>query len=60
VEMCFTPGEDCTDRIVEILGEAKSSILLQAYSLTSAPIAKRPMVAERSLWEVAVVNLLRP
>jgi len=58
--MCFTPGEDCTDRIVKILGEAKSSILLQAYPLTPAPIAKQPMVAERSLWEVAVVNLLRP
>jgi phosphatidylserine/phosphatidylglycerophosphate/cardiolipin synthase-like enzyme len=47
VEVCFTPGEDCTDRIVKILGEAKSSILVQAYSFTSAPIAKALVDAKK-------------
>jgi PLD-like domain len=47
LEVCFTPGEDCTDRIVKILGEAKSSILVQAYSFTSAPIAKALVDAKK-------------
>jgi phosphatidylserine/phosphatidylglycerophosphate/cardiolipin synthase-like enzyme len=38
--VCFTPGGNCTDLIVMALREAKSSILVQAYSFTSAPIAK--------------------
>jgi phosphatidylserine/phosphatidylglycerophosphate/cardiolipin synthase-like enzyme len=40
VTACFTPGENCTDAIVKALGDAKRSILVQAYSFTSAPIAK--------------------
>jgi PLD-like domain len=47
VEVCFTPGEDCTARIVKTLGEAKASILLQAYSFTSAPIAKALVDAKK-------------
>jgi phosphatidylserine/phosphatidylglycerophosphate/cardiolipin synthase-like enzyme len=47
VEVCFTPGEDCTERIVKTLGEAKTSILLQAYSFTSAPIAKALVDAKK-------------
>lgn len=38
--VCFTPGENCTAVILEMLGQAKHSIRLQAYSFTSAPIAK--------------------
>jgi phosphatidylserine/phosphatidylglycerophosphate/cardiolipin synthase-like enzyme len=40
VTVCFTPGGNCTERIVKTLGEAKRTILVQAYSFTSAPIAK--------------------
>lgn len=40
VEACFTPGEDCTGQIVREIGAAKEEILVQAYSFTSAPIAK--------------------
>jgi phosphatidylserine/phosphatidylglycerophosphate/cardiolipin synthase-like enzyme len=47
VEVCFTPGEDCEARIVKILGEAHSSILVQAYSFTSAPIAKTLVEAQK-------------
>lgn len=35
---CFTPGEDCTQFIVDILQLAESEILVQAYNYTSAPI----------------------
>ncbi len=47
VVVCFTPGEDCTERIVKALGEAHSSILVQAYSFTSAPIAKALVDAKK-------------
>jgi phosphatidylserine/phosphatidylglycerophosphate/cardiolipin synthase-like enzyme len=40
VTACFTPGENCTDAIVQALGSAKQTVLAQAYSFTSAPIAK--------------------
>ena len=35
VAMCFTPGGNCTDAIVQALSDAKRSILVQAYSFTS-------------------------
>jgi len=40
VTVCFTPGGNCTDAIVKALSDAKHTILVQAYSFTSAPIAK--------------------
>ena len=39
VKVCFTPGEPCTDKIVDEISNAKSEILLQAYSFTSDPIS---------------------
>jgi phosphatidylserine/phosphatidylglycerophosphate/cardiolipin synthase-like enzyme len=40
VTVCFTPGGNCTDAIGQALGHATRTILVQAYSFTSAPIAK--------------------
>lgn len=40
VQVCFTPGEDCAEQIVREINNAKSDIYIQAYSFTSAPIAK--------------------
>jgi hypothetical protein len=37
VTVCFTPGGNCTDAIVQALGNAKRTILVQAYDFTSAP-----------------------
>ena len=45
VTVCFTPGGNCTDTIVNALGKAKRTIVGQAYSFTSAPIAKAPLDA---------------
>jgi phosphatidylserine/phosphatidylglycerophosphate/cardiolipin synthase-like enzyme len=47
VEVCFTPGEDCTAKIVQVIGQAKTSILVQAYSFTSAPIARALLEAHK-------------
>lgn len=38
--VCFTPGQDCEGLIVREINSARKSILMQAYSFTSAPIAK--------------------
>lgn len=37
---CFTPGEHCTDLIVDAIRLAKTSIEVQAYSFTSSPIIR--------------------
>ena len=37
---CFSPNGGCTECIVKEINAAKSEILVQAYSFTSAPIAK--------------------
>ena len=39
-KVCFSPRGGCTEAIVDQIANAKSEILVQAYSFTSAPIAK--------------------
>jgi len=39
-QVCFSPKGGCTETIVNQIDKAKSEILVQAYSFTSAPIAK--------------------
>ncbi len=39
-QVFFSPGGGCTRAVVEQLNSAKSNVLVQAYSFTSAPIAK--------------------
>jgi phosphatidylserine/phosphatidylglycerophosphate/cardiolipin synthase-like enzyme len=38
--VCFSPNGNCAAVIIEQLDNAKTEILIQAYSFTSAPIAK--------------------
>ena len=45
--VCFTPGGNCTDLIVQALRAAESSILMQAYNFTSAPTAKALLDAHK-------------
>ena len=40
VAVYFSPGGGCTDAVVLALNQAKKTVLVQAYSFTSAPIAK--------------------
>jgi phosphatidylserine/phosphatidylglycerophosphate/cardiolipin synthase-like enzyme len=40
IEVYFSPHGGCTEAIVKEIGDAKSEILVQAYSFTSVPIAK--------------------
>src|SRR5258706_16170197 len=39
-QVYFSPKGGCTEAVVKALGQAKVSVLVQAYSFTSAPIAK--------------------
>jgi phosphatidylserine/phosphatidylglycerophosphate/cardiolipin synthase-like enzyme len=55
ITVCFTPGGNCTEQIVKALGDAKSSILVQAYSFTSAPIAKALLEAHTRGVQVQVI-----
>ena len=40
IEVYFSPKGGCTEAVVKELGNAKTTVLVQAYSFTSAPIAK--------------------
>lgn len=57
VEVCFTPGEDCTGEIVREINGAQREILLQAYEFTSAPIAKAiAAAARRGVQVIAILD----
>ena len=54
-DVCFTPGEDCTTLIVKTISSAKNELLIQAYSFTSAPIAKAVVEAQKRGVKVRVI-----
>src|SRR3989304_5495849 len=47
VQVCFSPKGGCTEAIINEIDRAKSEILVQAYSFTSAPIAKSLVSAHK-------------
>jgi phosphatidylserine/phosphatidylglycerophosphate/cardiolipin synthase-like enzyme len=51
----FSPHGGCTEAVVEVLDAAKSEVLVQAYSFTSAPIAKALVNAHKRGVKVQVV-----
>jgi phosphatidylserine/phosphatidylglycerophosphate/cardiolipin synthase-like enzyme len=55
IEVFFSPNGGCTDAIVKTLGQAKSTLLIQAYSFTSAPIAKAVVDAHKRGVHVNVI-----
>jgi phosphatidylserine/phosphatidylglycerophosphate/cardiolipin synthase-like enzyme len=54
-QTCFTPQQKCADFLVSILNEAKSTIYLQAYVLSSQPIADALVDAHNRKVEVKVL-----
>ena len=48
--VCFSPRGGCTQLIVDTLANAKSSVLVQAYSFTSEPIAQALAEAHGRGW----------
>lgn len=55
VEVYFSPNGGAQDAIVREIGKAKSSILVQAYSFTSAPIAKALIEAKKRGVAIAAI-----
>jgi phosphatidylserine/phosphatidylglycerophosphate/cardiolipin synthase-like enzyme len=54
-EVYFSPQGGCTDAIVKELNKAKSTVLVQAYTFTSAPIAKALLNAHKRGVKVEVI-----
>ena len=55
IDVYFSPNGGATDAIVKELSAAKSEILVQAYSFTSAPIAKALSDAKKRGLKVEVI-----
>lgn len=55
ISVCFTPGGACTQQIVDNINSANQSILVQAYSFTSQPIAQALLNAKRRGIDVKVI-----
>jgi phosphatidylserine/phosphatidylglycerophosphate/cardiolipin synthase-like enzyme len=54
-EVYFSPHGGCTDAVIRELDKAKSTVLVQAYSFTSAPIAKALLSAHKRGVKVEVI-----
>jgi phosphatidylserine/phosphatidylglycerophosphate/cardiolipin synthase-like enzyme len=55
VQVYFSPKGGCTEAVVENLDRATNSVFVQAYSFTSAPIAKALVDASRRGVKVQVI-----
>jgi phosphatidylserine/phosphatidylglycerophosphate/cardiolipin synthase-like enzyme len=55
IDVFFSPKGGATEAVVHELGNAKKEILVQAYSFTSAPIAKVLVDAHKRGVKVTVV-----
>lgn len=54
-DVCFTPGGNCTELVINAISSAKKELLVQAYSFTSAPIAKAIVDAQNRGVKVRVI-----
>lgn len=55
IQVCFTPGQDCTAMLVDTINAAQKTIQVQAYSFTSYPIAKALVRAQSRGVDVEVI-----
>jgi phosphatidylserine/phosphatidylglycerophosphate/cardiolipin synthase-like enzyme len=55
IQVYFSPGGGTTDAIVREIGSAKKEILLQAYTLSSQPIVKALLDANRRGVKVSII-----
>src|SRR5664280_1104035 len=55
VNVYFSPKGGCTDAIINEIEQAKKEILVQAYSFTSAPVAKSLVDAHKRGIKVEVI-----
>ena len=55
IQVCFTPGQDCTAMLVDEINAAQKSIQVQAYSFTSYKIAKALVQAQNRGVDIAII-----
>jgi phosphatidylserine/phosphatidylglycerophosphate/cardiolipin synthase-like enzyme len=55
VSACFTPAENCLDRIVSAIDGARRQIRMQAYEFTSHPILQALVAASRRGVDVRII-----
>jgi phosphatidylserine/phosphatidylglycerophosphate/cardiolipin synthase-like enzyme len=55
IEVYFSPKGGCTEAVVKELSTAKTTVLVQAYSFTSTPIAKALLEAHKRGVQVQVI-----
>ena len=55
VSVCFSPGGDCISTITAEIENAKTEIQIQAYSLSSKPIADAVVMAKRTGVNVEII-----
>jgi phosphatidylserine/phosphatidylglycerophosphate/cardiolipin synthase-like enzyme len=55
IEVFFSPGGGCSEAIISVLDRARKSVLVQAYSFTSAPIAKALVAVARRGLDVRII-----
>ena len=55
VQVFFSPRGGCTEAVVSTISQARSEILVQAYSFTSAPIAKALVDAHKRGVHVQII-----
>lgn len=55
IEVFFSPKGGCTEAVVANLDKATNAVLVQAYSFTSAPIAKALVDAEKRGVKVQII-----
>lgn len=55
VQVWFSPSGGCTEAVVNNLNKATNSVLVQAYSFTSAPIAEALVAAHKRHVNVQVI-----
>ena len=55
IQVLFSPKGGCTEAVTKSLSKAKSTVLIQAYSFTSAPIAQALVNAKKRGVNVQVI-----
>ena len=55
MQVCFSPQGGCTAAVVSALNDAQETVLVQAYTFTSAPIAKALVDAHKRGVKVQVI-----
>lgn len=55
ISVCFTPGGNCAQQIVNAIAQAKMQVLVQAYSFTNPQIAQALIAAKKQGVDVEVL-----